>query len=104
MEKPSASCARRPAPCLERHGLTLGIENHDRFLAHEYAEMIAQIGHPLVGTVVDSTNSLSTEEPIDEVLQYMEPYCVCFHVKDYTIQRSNRRRAGHHGHARRAGA
>ncbi|MBC5725227.1 sugar phosphate isomerase/epimerase [Agathobaculum sp. NSJ-28] len=76
-------------PRLERHGLTLGIENHDRFLAHEYAEMIAQIGHPLVGLVVDSTNSLSTEEPIDEVLQYMAPYCVCFHVKDYTIQRSN---------------
>ena len=47
-------------PRLERHGLTLGIENHDRFLAHEYAEMIAQIGHPLVGLVVDSTNSLST--------------------------------------------
>ena len=43
-----------------------------------------RIGHPLVGLVVDSTNSLSTEEPIDEVLQYMAPYCVCFHVKDYT--------------------
>ena len=51
--------------------------------------MIAQIGHPLVGLVVDGANSLSTEEPIDEVLQYMAPYCVCFHVKDYTIQRSN---------------
>ncbi len=76
-------------PLLEENSLVLGIENHDRFLAQEYAEMMEQIHHPLVGLVVDSTNSLSQEESIDEVLHYMAPYCVCFHVKDYTICRSN---------------
>ncbi len=76
-------------PLLEENSIVLGIENHDRFLAQEYAEMMEQIHHPLVGLVVDSTNSLSQEESIDEVLHYMAPYCVCFHVKDYTICRSN---------------
>lgn len=45
--------------------------------------------HPLFGLVVDSTNSLSTEETMDEVLRWMVPYCVCCHIKDYVIKRSN---------------
>jgi len=76
-------------PLIEKSGLVLGIENHDRLMAWEYAEIAKQVNHPLVGLVVDTTNSLSTEEPVEEVLKWMAPYCVCCHLKDYTIKRSN---------------
>ncbi len=74
-------------PQLEACGVVLGIENHDRFHAREYAQMVKTVGHPQVGLTVDSVNSLSIEEPIEEVLEQMAPYCVCLHLKDYVIRR-----------------
>ncbi|MBR3201763.1 MAG: TIM barrel protein [Mogibacterium sp.] len=76
-------------PQLEESGVILGIENHDRFSAREYAQMVETINHPQVGLTVDTVNSLSHEEPIDEVLKYMAPHCVCLHMKDYVIKRYN---------------
>ena len=76
-------------PQLEATGVVLGIENHDRFHAREYAQMIRTVDHPQVGLTVDTVNSLSLEEPLDEVLGHMAPYCVCLHMKDYTIKRNN---------------
>ena len=76
-------------PRLEENGVVLGIENHDRFHAYEYARIIEKVGHPQVGLTVDTVNSLSLEETVDEVLEYMAPYCVCLHIKDYVIKRNN---------------
>lgn len=76
-------------PYLEKTAVVLGIENHDRFRAYEYAQMIEAVGHPQIGLTVDTVNSLSLEEPIEEVLKYMAPYCVCLHIKDYIIKRNN---------------
>ena len=76
-------------PQLEESDVTIGIENHDRFHAREYAQMIETIGHPRIGLTVDTVNSLSLEETVDEVLRNMAPYCVCLHMKDYVIKRSN---------------
>ena len=70
------------APYLEECGVTLAIENHDRFHASEYARMVETVGHPLVRLTVDTVNSLSVEESMDEVLRHMAPYCACLHVKD----------------------
>ena len=81
----SASVTRQIEEC----GVVLGIENHDRFSAREYAQMVETIDHPQVGLTVDTVNSLSHEEHIDEVLKYMAPYCVCLHMKDYVIKRYN---------------
>lgn len=76
-------------PLIEQTGLVLAVENHDRLTAAEYAKIAEQLNHPLIGLVVDSTNSLSTEESMEEVLKWMAPHCVCFHLKDYVIKRSN---------------
>lgn len=76
-------------PQLEESGVVLGIENHDRFSAREYAQMVEAIGHPQVGVTVDTLNSLSKEETVGEVMKYMAPYCVCLHMKDYEIRRYN---------------
>lgn len=74
-------------PMLEETGVVLGIENHDRFRVHDYVRMIETVNHPQVGLTVDSVNSLSIEEPLEEVLKNMAPYCVCLHIKDYAIRR-----------------
>ena len=76
-------------PRLEESGVVLGIENHDRFSAREYAQIVETVGHPQVGLTVDTVNSMSHEEAIDEVLKYAAPYCVCLHMKDYVIRRYN---------------
>lgn len=76
-------------PILIENDIILGIENHDRILADDYARITERINDPHVGLVVDTTNSLSTEEPTKYVLEKMAPYCVCLHVKDYKIHRAN---------------
>lgn len=76
-------------PQLEDSGVYLAIENHDRFSAREYKEMIETVCHPHVRLTVDSVNSLSHEETVAEVLKYMAPYCICLHMKDYVIKRYN---------------
>lgn len=76
-------------PELEESGVVLGIENHDRFYAREYAEMMRAVDHPQIGVTVDTVNSLSHEESLREVLDNMAPYCVCLHLKDYVIKRIN---------------
>lgn len=76
-------------PVLEDNGVVVGVENHDRFHASEYAHIIEKVDHPQIGLTVDTVNSLSLEEPIDEVLDHMAPYCVCLHIKDYLIRRNN---------------
>lgn len=78
-------------PQLEETGVVLGIENHDRFHAREYAQMAETVGHPQIGLTIDTVNSLSLEETVGEVLKYMAPYCVCLHMKDYVITRNNGR-------------
>ncbi|MDR1316588.1 MAG: sugar phosphate isomerase/epimerase [Spirochaetales bacterium] len=74
-------------PALHETGITIGIENHDRFFAREFAEIIETVGDKHVGIVLDTVNSFSKEERPHEVLDILAPYAVCFHVKDYTIRR-----------------
>jgi sugar phosphate isomerase/epimerase len=72
---------------LQKTGITIGIENHDRFFAKEFAKIIETTGDEHVGIVLDTVNSFSKEERSLEVLDILAPYVVCFHVKDYNIQR-----------------
>lgn len=79
---------RSVIPKLEETGVVLGIENHDRLYAREFEEIIQGVSHPQIGLTVDTTNSLSLEEPVEQVLSCMAPYCVCLHMKDYDIVRN----------------
>ncbi|MDR1933955.1 MAG: sugar phosphate isomerase/epimerase [Spirochaetales bacterium] len=74
-------------PLLHKTGITLGIENHDRFLAKEFKQIITAAGDQNIGIVLDTVNSFSNEERSQEVLEILAPYTVCFHVKDYAIRR-----------------
>ena len=75
-------------PVLEEKDIVLGIENHDRFKAEEFAYIMERLDSRRYGIVLDTTNSLSQEETVEEVLNWLAKYTVCLHFKDYTIVRS----------------
>lgn len=74
-------------PILEKEKIVLGIETHDRFTSQQFVEIIKKIHSKYVGIILDTANSLSTEELQIQVTETVGPYVVCFHVKDYTIRR-----------------
>ena len=78
---------RDALPQLEKHNLTLGIENHDRFQATALASLINKIDHEQVGICLDCVNSLGAGEGLDWVSDVLVPYTVNLHIKDFRIRR-----------------
>jgi sugar phosphate isomerase/epimerase len=76
---------RSALPHLE--STTLGIENHDRFPARVLRDMIEAVDSERVGVCLDTANSLGAGEGIREVVEYLAPYTVNLHIKDFTIGR-----------------
>ena len=68
-------------------GLTLGIENHDRFPAAALRQMIESTGSDRVGVCLDTANSLGAGEGIEAVAEVLAPLTVNLHIKDFQIQR-----------------
>ena len=79
------SVLRRAAPLL--HGLTLGIENHDRFPAATLRSLIEAAGSDRIGVCLDTANSLGAGEGIDAVAATLAPITVNLHIKDFWIER-----------------
>ncbi len=73
------------APLLD--GLTLGIENHDRFRATDLREMIEKAGSDRIGVCLDTANSLGAGEGIEAVATVLAPLTVNLHIKDFWIER-----------------
>ncbi|WP_404424992.1 sugar phosphate isomerase/epimerase family protein [Nibricoccus sp. IMCC34717] len=82
-----AEWIRGRAALLEREGLTLAIENHDRFRAAELAAFLDRIDSPAVGLCLDTANSLGAGEGLDTLLQVLARHTVNLHVKDVRIER-----------------
>ncbi len=76
---------REATPLLD--GLTLGIENHDRFPAATMAAMIEAAECKSVGVCLDTANSLGAGEGLAEVLSALAPLTVNLHIKDFDIER-----------------
>ncbi len=82
-----ASLLRNAAPALAAVGVTLGIENHDRFRAADLRRLIDDVGGPRVGICLDTANSLGAGEGLEYVAEWLAPVTVNLHVKDVTIRR-----------------
>jgi 3-oxoisoapionate decarboxylase len=78
---------REAVPALSGAGLTLGLENHDRFTARQYADIVERVGSPQVGICLDSVNSMGAGEGLAEVVGTLAPYTVNLHLKDFGIRR-----------------
>lgn len=74
-------------PVLQQQGLTLGIENHDRFRARELAGLMERIGSRQAGICLDCANSLGAGEGLEYVSSVLAPYTVNLHLKDIRISR-----------------
>lgn len=72
---------------LESSGVTLALENHDRFPARALREIVERTDSPGVGICLDTANSLGAGEGIGEVLRELAPFTVNLHVKDFAIRR-----------------
>ena len=74
-------------PLLEEHGITLAIENHDRFKAKQLGAIIGSFHSSHVGVCLDSVNSLGAAEGLETVIRYLAPHTVNLHIKDFGILR-----------------
>lgn len=72
-------------PMLE--GLTLGIENHDRFPAAVLRSIIEGVGSDRIGVCLDTANSLGAGEGLREVVGELAPVTVNLHIKDFRVDR-----------------
>lgn len=80
-------------PEFERCGVTLAIENHDRFRAKTLANLMHVMRGAPIGICLDVANSLGCEEPMTHVAEVLGPYTVNLHIKEYVIKRL----PSHHG-------
>lgn len=78
---------RQILPSLVETGITLAVENHDRFKAGTLAGIMAAIDHPRVGICLDTVNSFGALEGPDVVLAALGPYVVNLHVKEFVVRR-----------------
>jgi len=76
---------RDVVPLLE--GLTLGIENHDRFPAATLRSMLEAAGSERIGVCLDTANSLGAGEGLETVVAALAPITVNLHIKDFHIAR-----------------
>jgi 3-oxoisoapionate decarboxylase len=74
-------------PSLAGAGVQLGIENHDRFSAKEFLQIIQITDSQWIGICMDSVNSLGCGEGFFEVADQLLPYTLSLHLKDYMIKR-----------------
>jgi sugar phosphate isomerase/epimerase len=78
---------RELVPELERHEVTLAIENHDRFRAEELVRMIKAVDSERIGICLDTVNSFGCGEGVESVVQCLAPYTNNLHLMDFTIAR-----------------
>lgn len=72
---------------LENYKIILPIENHDRFKAAEFAEMVEKAGSEFVGICLDSVNSMGAGEGLETVIKKLAPLTVNLHVKEFLVKR-----------------
>jgi len=76
---------RESVPLLD--GVTLAIENHDRFPAATLRAMIEAAGDERIGVCLDTANSLGAGEGLAAVSAVLAPVTVNLHIKDFHIER-----------------
>lgn len=76
-------------PTCESCGITLAVENHDRFTSREFVEIMERVGSSSLGICLDTVNSFGALEGPEVVVGRLAPWTVNLHVKDFTIFRAS---------------
>ena len=82
---------RQVLSALEKHDVTLALENNEAFSAEEFAGIIRQLANPRVGICLDTANSLGRPETLATVVEHFAEHTVMLHAKDYDIRRIDTR-------------
>ncbi|KGP74395.1 sugar phosphate isomerase/epimerase family protein [Pontibacillus yanchengensis] len=72
-------------PEYERAGVSIGIENHFTMKSEDLVALMQEIDHPLVGTCVDTGNSIAQQEWPLETVKMLAPFAKSLHLKDYDM-------------------
>lgn len=78
---------RPQLPALAAAGITLAVENHDRFKVQTLADILTALDHPNVGICLDTVNSFGSLEGPEVVLATLGRFVVNLHVKEFIIRR-----------------
>ncbi len=81
------SIIKNAVPLLKENKIILAIENHDRFKAVEFAEMVEKAESEYVGICLDSVNSMGAGEGLETVIGKLAPLTVNLHVKEFSVKR-----------------
>ncbi len=81
------SVIKKAVPMLEVNDVILAIENHDRFSAAEFAEMVYRSESRYIGICLDSVNSMGAGEGLETVTDKLAPLTVNLHVKEFSVKR-----------------
>lgn len=79
---------RTVLPRLEAAGITLAIENHDRFKVKTLVEILKALDSPCVGICLDTVNSFGSLEGPEVVVNTLGPYVVNLHLKEFVVKRA----------------
>ena len=74
-------------PKFEAAGVTLAIENHDRFKARDLLKILETLDSAHVGICLDTVNSFGALEGPEVVTKTLAPHVVNVHIKDFDIRR-----------------
>jgi len=74
---------------LAANNVHLAIENHDRFLAKEFKNIVQEVNSDFVGICLDTVNSFGSLEGPEVVIDRLLPYTINVHVKDFIIFRES---------------
>lgn len=72
---------------LDAAGVTLAVENHDRFKARTLSGILERVASERVGICLDTVNSFGALEGPEIVVGALGPWVVNLHVKDFTVRR-----------------
>lgn len=72
---------------LRSRRIILALENHDRFFAHQFLQIIEEVDSPYVGICLDCANSFGAGEGFHEVVDLLAPHVVNLHLKEISIKR-----------------
>jgi sugar phosphate isomerase/epimerase len=72
-------------PLAERHGVRIGVENHQDATSADLVWLCEEVGSPNLGVTLDTGNPLAVAEDPVEFAERILPYLVHVHLKDYRM-------------------
>lgn len=76
----------RAVPIVEKHRMSLGIENHKDWTAEELAGWMKEYASEYLGVCLDTGNNIALLDDPMEVVERLAPYAVTTHIKDMAVE------------------